>query len=507
MLFIDTCRRVRGCCESPERRYRRFRSFGLLPVFIMIAYSNLPCQIYLGFRLSSTIVKGASSRALTGSKWPARATASVCDPAVVNYLGSLNENILSLLSKYAAGVNLPSSPFLTQDTDYTYDPTSTTGGFGTVGNPNSLLSTADKLSSWFGDFHANLRQFIYRNPFGFYIDGSSSVTLSGTPGSDRKIYTDGLWLLNSHYPLYRAALIDPRRPISGEPPEVFNEAFSSSDNLRRSIQRLFLDHTPANVYKAWVNMATQETPTTIDIPESTVQEKGSSHHFAVDAVVGIQLSRFAQPTSKFGSYAGLEIFGSYMHGAHTFQEPIQPNQTTYTTNGITWSYAQAMPQLRHQLNIYQRQAYGVTAFAGLALRKGWALYIPVSWKMGSFTTEFVKDPQLKAYTELPTNVAHSNGNVSLGRPTEQPTTPVDVTKVETYSTWKPMWEVGLGARLRVSKWVSIGMRWTTGFPVTLKFNTQPYNTYALHDSMRLGAEHTVKFQPTSIGLEFLFNLR
>lgn len=381
------------------------------------------------------------------------------------------------------------------------------GGFGVAGRPESLPRAETKLTQLFNQFRDDVLQAVSSEPLGFFVEGTPNVRLTGAPGEGRFIYNSAVFLKNKYYPSFQAKIIENREDSKGT--QISPLSFFTPSALHRQLADLFLAPASANIFEAWNNVSDEGTTTEeeISLPETALEEKKRDVHAVVGAVLGVDRSYFRSESARFGSYFGAEIFGEVAGGSTLFRQSPQSDQSVFTGAHQTWTYPQAMPTLRDELKISQRQAWGVTVFGGIALRKGWSLYIPLTWKLGSFAVDFKPDERHSSYTSLPSCLCLGGKEVSLAS-VEQPPRSVDVPqKVEAFHTWEHMFETGVGVRLVLSERVTLGMRWATGFPTKFTFSTKPFETKALHDANRLGARHSITYQPMTISLEFLLNLR
>lgn len=377
-------------------------------------------------------------------------------------------------------------------------------GFGITGNQLSLQQVQTKLDKIFNDFKSYVKTKTDGH-YGFYVEGTPSVTIAGNAGSARWIRNSVVWLKNRCYPSYQVPI------IMGHPNGITlsDSAFADPYLMYREIADVFFQRAPGDILDAWLQVPEeekarigQEIMTTED--QQCVERYGtqkSSMLGAVNLLVGYHRSYFQSDTAKFGTYYGAEVFYEATLGSQKLTHSSISTTRTKTGKGNVSITSSTYPSEYEALKVRQPQAWGATAFLGVTLRKGWSFYLPVSWRIASYNIDVQRSAGGKGI-----EITALTQPISIMEEVDKKLPMTDHLR-----TWKNEFEGGVGVRLSVTSRVTLGMRWTSSFtPTKLAFHSQSYeivDTANSAKSREIGSRCNVKVRRQKFCLELLWNFR
>lgn len=384
-----------------------------------------------------------------------------------------------------------------------------TGGFGLAGKPETLRGAEKKLQRLFNRFSSTVAKALPSGS-GFYVEGDPHVRIVGEPGSAREIQNERVFLKNSYYPSFSSDLIQINKYEDKFTP-LLGEDFVNSPSLHRSIVDNFFQPASANLFQGW-NAVTDEDPvgTTVESTELKASEETlqqSVTHIAFRGVVGIHKTFYWVPEARFGTYLGAELGWESSAGTATFQAARAKDQTSFSVANQTFVYDKPMPVLRHVLSVRENQSWALTAFAGVSLRGGWSIYVPFTLRWASYKLTATHDQKgLEAYKEAAKKglMAKLNGELVAGVEPNLKDRP-GLQSTDCLTTEKVSFESGLGVRCALTKHLTLGVRWTMGFPIKIDWETKPYASDAAHDLDKLGTKNNVSVRDSRFGVEILWN--
>lgn len=202
-------------------------------------------------------------------------------------------------------------------------------------------------------------------------------------------------------------------------------------------------------------------------------------------------------------YTGIELGAEFTPGKIKIQNVAVDGAKVHHLGASTFTYDKEIPAPVPEISLKTKYSFNVTPMFGIT-SGNWMFYIPVTLKVTKYdlsvtpsssfsgiTAPTVTYPEADAARVGP--YALTDANVTADSTTASK---VEEAKENTMSKYKKGktkfgFEVGLGAKVMLSRNVFVGVRYMYSPKTTLKIDTPAYSSNVLNDMHRLGANHKV----------------
>lgn len=388
-------------------------------------------------------------------------------------------------------------------------------GFGLQDDLQSLNRAQEKILHVFQTFRSTIAQNL--SSLGFVVENVStdSMYIVKKTGDAKSIVGRPIVVSHPNFPCFEAIIIKSADAKKGEwgKTRLGISSFSNPIILREQLTQAFLTGAGGRIMSAWNDILVNgdlEESSSLSAPlrAADILSKEGTMHFTMGMLAGYHKSFFRSEHAYYGTYWGAEMFYDVDCGAIKLKNPPSENQEAYMVSGKVFVYPSDKPPIHHIFHVKTRHAFGLTGFVGLATRKNWMIYFPLSARFTYYRIFKEKDyKSLDRYTENPKVIGLEGGepyvakNVSISDDDGLHNYQNSIQRLNCEG------EGGVGIRLVLNPRMTLGFRWMNSFGSHVSFETPPYETKALHDMDRFGVKHRLDFNGQKFVLEWLWSLR